>query len=185
MTVLASNANATDGGAESISFKTSPGNVDFDKCAQPFTVGTNGSVGTIKVSLKKFGAPTGTLRFRIYDNGGGASNPEAGSLLGGQDNVVDTSNTGGFSVITQQVSAQFSVVTATTYWLVCDSTQATSNTNYWTLSLCPNLTYTNDYYRQATVWLPETGYNFIFEINTDFTPASVTMPRKALLGVGV
>lgn len=177
LTVLAVNATATDGGAESISFKTA-GLVDFDKCAQPFTVGFNGSVGTIKVSLKKFGTPTGTLRFRIYDNSGGATNPEAGVLLGGQDNVVDTSNTGAFSVITQQVSAQFALVTATTYWLVVDSTQATSNTNYWTLSLCPNTTYTNDYYRQATVWTSETGYNFIFEINTNFTPVSLPSPNR-------
>ena len=136
--------------------------------AQPFTVSSNGNVGTIQVELKKVGTPLGTLRFRIYDNAGGASNPPGGTLLGGLDTVTDTSNTSTFSLVSATIASPFALVTATTYWLVVDSTGTNSSSNYWLWGMGDtSIPYTNNYYKPvAGAWTAEVGWNLDFEISS-------------------
>lgn len=160
------------------------GSNHFNGWCQPFTVdagATNFYVTHIAFNVKKNGTPTGygAIMWRIYDNAGGANcNTQLGSLLGGNDNVTDTSS-GTASLVDGPATTNVQLVQSHTYFLVSSTTnQGTDSTNYYQGTISNTVPpYSDEFYKTNSTFNQETGYNLTFEIDGKSTaPFATAVP---------
>lgn len=150
----------------------------YNGWCQPFTVDVGASnyyVTHAAFNILKHGTPTGygALMWRIYDNAGGANcNTQLGTLLGGNDNVTDTSNTGSASLVDGPPTVNVQLATGHTYFLVASTTNhGTDFNNYWAGTISDSSPpYSNEYYKLGGTFNQEIGYNMTFEIDGKATP---------------
>jgi hypothetical protein len=99
----------------------------FDKLGQSFQVAAS-TCDLVKLRLRKFGSPTGTMTLRIETNSGSAP---SGTLVDANATItVAESGLGtSFADVTFDFT-NFSLSASTTYWLVLSTDRTASATNY-------------------------------------------------------
>lgn len=100
-----------------------------EKLAQSIQVTGDQSVGTIKLWLKKVGSPTGNLTVTIESDSSGA--PSGSPISNGTAGTVAASTLStSYGWITFTFSTPPTLTGSTTYWIVLDTSDSISETNY-------------------------------------------------------
>jgi hypothetical protein len=101
----------------------------LDALAQSFQITTTTTIDQVKLWLKKTGTPTGTLTIRIETNNAGSP---SGTLANANATVTvaESSLSTSYGWITADFATNFSLTSATTYWIVVTTDRASSGTNY-------------------------------------------------------
>jgi len=104
------------------------------RLAQSFQIGSTTTVGTIALYLAKFGTPTGDLTLSIQTNSG--SSPSGTVISNGTADTVSASDVASsFGWISFTFSVPTSLTTATTYWMVLETTDSQSDTDFVTWAI--------------------------------------------------
>ena len=149
------------------------GGINGESLAQPFTPGSNASVGSVALAL--FGSAPMSLTLEADASGAPIG---SGTLIAG----VFNPNTASAQVFSFLLPTPVAVTARTQYWLVAQSGSATGDS--WALASGSS---PSAYYRSAdgsTSWTSVSGTVLAFSVST---PASTTVPEPAslpLLGTG-
>jgi len=99
-----------------------------DKLAQSFQIASASNIDSVKLWLKKTGSPTGNLTAKIYTDSG--DEPNALVSNGTSDAVAASTLTTSYGWIDFAFSTSPSLSATTTYWIVLETADSASNTDY-------------------------------------------------------
>jgi hypothetical protein len=103
-----------------------------DKLSQSYQVTGSQTVASVKLWMRKWGTPTGTMTLRVETNNAG----DPSGNLADANATVDLAESGlttTYGWITFTFATAFSISGSTTYHIVLSTDRAASNTNYLTL----------------------------------------------------
>jgi hypothetical protein len=152
---------------------------------QDFQIPVNKKLKHIKISMKKYGDPTGNIWVKIYEAG---ANPTAGTLVATSDNIdVSTLSSGSIALTTVMIFSFSSPPTLsanTQYYWVVDGDFSISTTNYVGLFRNNTSIYANGqlWTNNAGTWASYTS-DFQFSIYTDSDGGTYDIESADVTGV--
>jgi len=147
------------------------GGINGESLAEPFTPGSNTSVGSVALAL--YGSAAMSLALETDASGAPSG---SGTLV----TASFTPNTGSAQVFTFILSTPLAVTAGTQYWLVAQSTDSAGDSWAPASAASPTASYRS---ASSTSW-QDSGVVLAYSLNT---PASATVPEPAslpLLGTG-